>query len=43
VSWDSAYLLELAINDAKKQSKFSWLQRFIKTCGTIMKKYSYGK
>ncbi|CAF3767738.1 unnamed protein product [Rotaria sp. Silwood1] len=43
VSWDSAHLLELAINDAKKQSKFSWLQRFIKTCGTIMKKYSYGK
>ena len=42
VSWDSAHLLELAINDAKKQRKFSWLQRFIKTCGTIMK-YSYGK
>ncbi|CAF2955074.1 unnamed protein product [Rotaria sp. Silwood2] len=43
VSWDSVHLLELAINDAKKQSKFSWLQRFIKTCGTLMKKYSYGK
>ncbi|CAF4853942.1 unnamed protein product, partial [Rotaria sp. Silwood2] len=43
VSWDSAHLLELAINDAKKQSKFFWLQRFIKTCGTLMNKYSYGK
>ncbi|CAF5144346.1 unnamed protein product, partial [Rotaria sp. Silwood1] len=43
VSWDSAHLLELAINDTKKQSKFSWLQRFIKTCGILMKKYSYRK
>jgi hypothetical protein len=43
VSWDSAHLLELAINDTKKQRQFSWLQTFIKTCGTLMKKYSYGK
>ncbi len=43
ISWDSAHLLELAINDVKKQRKFLWLITFIKTCSSIMKKYSYGK
>lgn len=43
ISWDSAHLLELAINDVKKQRKFLWLSKFIKICAMIMKKYSYGK
>ena len=43
ISWDSAHLLELAIHDVKKQRKFLWLTRFIKTCSMIMRKYSYGK
>lgn len=43
ISWDFAHLLELAILDVKKQRQFLWLTRFIKTCGLIMRKYSYGK
>ncbi|CAF1422202.1 unnamed protein product [Rotaria sordida] len=43
ISWDSAHLLELAIHDVKKERKFLWLTRFIKTCAMIMRKYSYGK
>jgi hypothetical protein len=43
ISWDGAHLLELAIHDVKKQRTFLWLNQFIKICGLIMKKYSYGK
>jgi hypothetical protein len=35
--------LELAINDVKRQRKFIWINNFIKLCGALMKKYSYGK
>ncbi len=42
-SWDTAHLLELAIGDVQKHKKFDWLQTFIKTCASLMKKYSYGK
>jgi hypothetical protein len=42
-SWDIAHLLELAIGDVKKNKKFNWLQTFIKTCASLMSKYSYGK
>ncbi len=43
ISWDVAHLLELAIGDTQNQKKFNWLQMIIKTCGEVMKKYSYGK
>jgi len=43
VSWDVAHLLELAINDVKRQRKFLWLTRFIKICSMIMRRYAYGK
>ena len=43
ISWDFAHLLELAILDVKKQRLLLWLTRFIKTCGLVMRKYSYGK
>ena len=42
-SWDTAHLLELAIGDVQKHKKFVWLQTFIRTCASLMKKYSYGK
>jgi hypothetical protein len=42
-SWDIAHLLELAIGDVQNHKKFNWLQTFIKTCASLMKKYSYGK
>ncbi|CAF1473248.1 unnamed protein product [Adineta ricciae] len=43
VSWDCAHLLELAINDVKRQRKFVWIKNFIKLCAALMRKYSYGK
>ncbi|CAF1394728.1 unnamed protein product [Adineta ricciae] len=43
VSWDCAHLLELAINDVKRQRKFVWINNFIKLCAALMRKYSYGK
>jgi hypothetical protein len=42
-SWDCGHLLELAINDVKRQRKFVWINNFIKLCAALMKKYSYGK
>jgi hypothetical protein len=43
VSWDCAHLLELALNDVKRQQKFIWLTNFVKTCASLMRKYSHGK
>ena len=43
ISWDCAHLLELAINDVKRQRKFVWINNFIKLCAALMRKYSYGK
>ena len=43
ISWDCEHLLELTIKDVKRQRKFVWTNDFIKLCGTLMKKYSYGK
>lgn len=42
-SWDCAHLLELAINDVKRQRKFVWINNVIKLCAALMKKYSHGK
>ena len=43
VSWDCGHLLELAINDLKRHTKFRWLINFMKLCAALMQKYSHGK